>query len=57
MKNWELIFVFVGPLYVVGVEGVDSVKWNYRLDGREAWIDGKMCEVSNIKWQIIVEAK
>ena len=36
---------------------VDSMRWNYRLDGRSAWIGEEECEVANIKWQIIVEAK
>ena len=36
---------------------VDSMRWEYRLEGREAWVDDVECEVSNIKWQIIVEAK
>jgi hypothetical protein len=36
---------------------VESMRWNYRLEGRSAWVDKQECEISNIKWQIIVEAK
>jgi hypothetical protein len=31
------------------------VKWEYRLEGRSAFVDEMACEVSNIKWQIIME--
>jgi len=34
-----------------------SMKWHYRLDGRSAWIGEEECEVANIKWQVLVEAK
>ena len=34
---------------------VGSICWNYRLEGRMAWVDNEECEVSNIKWQVMVE--
>lgn len=33
----------------------DSAKWDYRLEGRTAYVDDARCEVSSIKWHITVE--
>lgn len=38
----------------VGVD-VDTVRWDYKLDGRGAVADGEEVEVSCIKWQIDVD--
>jgi hypothetical protein len=35
---------------------VDSSRWDYRLEGRAAFVDDEECQVSNIKWHIIIEA-
>jgi hypothetical protein len=34
---------------------IDTVRWDYRLDGRGVVVDGEEAEVSCIKWQVIVE--
>jgi hypothetical protein len=34
---------------------IDSMRWEYRLESRLARVDNEECEISNIKWQIIIE--
>ena len=34
---------------------IRSAEWDYKLNGRTVYIDGKKAETANIKWQVLVE--
>jgi hypothetical protein len=62
-RNRVSIFEFVPSLPPIG-EGeliVESDRWDYALNGRFVGLEEQGieldCEVSNIKWQIIIEVK
>ena len=42
-------------IYPFGRVDVDTVRWDYKLDGRGAMADGEDVEVSCIKWRVDVD--
>ena len=42
------------PLHGVQME-THSMRWEYKLDDRVAYVDGEKAEAANIKWQVVLK--
>jgi hypothetical protein len=52
----ELAVTLRFRISVKKVVDLDSMQWDYRLEDRSAWIGIEECEISSIKWQVIMES-
>jgi lactam utilization protein B len=52
-RNGESTFDIV---FHSDINAIDSSQWIYQLGGLEGIVDDEECQLSNIKWHVIIEA-